>query len=291
MVNADEGDKTGKKATNVCPHCGRYIGPVESCPYCKKKVEKRTELKTLKYGSVVFAIVGLLLLWQYSLAVGYPSPDISDIRETMNYANIEIGGRVVQGSTYYHSEATGDGTIYFTIDDGTGQIRVVAYSSEAKDMIEQQRLPAYGDIVNFVGTVNYRGSDVRIILSSANSLDIERPEGTSYTATELNQLEEDDIEEGSRATVTGEVKTSVKDQGFSYVFDIGDDDETVRVLIYNTTIRLTGGEMADGSSLGTLEVGDNVTISGSLRWRYGWELIPAEASEIHVNRRRSADES
>ncbi|MEF8874155.1 MAG: OB-fold nucleic acid binding domain-containing protein [Candidatus Thermoplasmatota archaeon] len=282
MAKTDEGDNTEEKATNVCPNCGRYIGPVETCPYCKQKVEKRTELKALKYGSVIFALIGVLLLWQYSVAVGYPSPDLGDIEETMNYSNVELDGKVVQGATYYPSETTGGGTIYFTIDDGTDQVSVVAYSSVAKKLIKQEKIPSYGDEISFVGTINYRGNDMKVILASANSLEIDRGEGETYTLPELNQMDKNDIDEGSRVTVSGVVSSNVDDLGFSYVFEIGEGNESISVLIYKSTIKLTGGEMADGESLGTLETGDRITVTGSLKWYNGWEVIPADVSDIQV---------
>ncbi|MFP3872161.1 MAG: hypothetical protein ACOCTR_02665 [Candidatus Natronoplasma sp.] len=268
--------------SNICPHCGHYVGPVETCPYCKKEIPKRQELKLLKTASVVFAVIGVLLLWQYSVSVGYPTPKIGEIEETMNYSNVELEGKVVKGATYYSSEATGDGTIYFTIDDGTGQMRVVAYSSQAEKLIEEEKIPSFGDHVSFVGTINYRGTDVKVILSSAHSLTIEREEGREYTISELNEKGRDEIEEGMRATVSGRIRGGVEDLDFGYKFDIESENGTMPVFIYKDTVRLTGGEMADGRSLGELEAGDNITITGGLSWYHGWELIPAEVSDIQV---------
>ncbi len=288
MNDDEQGPETEKKkdidetASNVCPHCGRYVGPVETCPYCKKDIPKRTELKAMKYGSVVFAIIGVILLWQYSVYAGYPSPKLGDVHETMNYSNVEMEGKVVQGASYYPSKTTGGGTIYFTIDDGTGQASVVAYSSVTKKLIEQDKIPSYGDEITFVGTINYRGSDMKVILASADSLEIKRGEGESYTIPDLNQMGKKDIEQGSRVTVSGILTRNVDDLGFSYVFEIAQGNETVPILIYKSTIKLAGGEMANGESLGTLETGDRITVTGALKWYNGWEVIPADASDIQV---------
>lgn len=269
------------KRVTHCSKCGRYIGPVEKCPYCGAKVTRPSTLMAVKYGSLVFAIVGTLLFWQMGVIMGFPSHDINEIDKSMNYARITVNGTVVDGPRVYEADYGGIGTLYFDLDDGTGLITVAAYEDVANEMMSKDKIPGYGDRVKVKGgTVLWRGEEFRVLLSTADQLLID--EGPAREVTLSNLTKEEGFEEGDKVMVTGTVADNIDDSGYSYRFTLTKGGAYVTVYISKDVVLLTGTETGDGTDLGDLEPGHELKVRASLEYYRGWTLHVNDVTDITV---------
>ncbi len=138
-----------------CPSCGRFVGPYERCPYCGASLKKRTSLKILKYGSVIFSVLGLVVVYLFALSKPIPLVKVSQVNPSMNFAKVRMKGVAYR----YPIMDAKEGRLYLYLSDGTGTFRVRAFGKTAKQAIERLRGLSIGDEVNAVGklTVDYRG--------------------------------------------------------------------------------------------------------------------------------------
>ncbi len=189
MPNLSTKDRHEPEKERYCPNCGRYIGPVEKCPYCRTVVEKRREIVYVKYGSLVLGIIGLLVFHQVAMAFNNPAVDIDDISKTHNYAYVEIDGTVI-GDMNFHLKDGVDpnklmGAYDFRVFDEDGVVHVKAYEDAFEQMKAQDKIPTWGDRVTLKGTVQWHGEDRRIGLNSADQLEIDRPTPAFVTIEEM----------------------------------------------------------------------------------------------------------
>ena len=102
-----------------CPSCGRFVGAHDRCPYCGTGLQKRVSLKSLRYISLIVAIVGLVCLQLMAMSRETPAKEISSITPAMNFAYIKVKGIATRPMKYYR---TGDkvSSCYIYLKDKTG---------------------------------------------------------------------------------------------------------------------------------------------------------------------------
>jgi DNA/RNA endonuclease YhcR with UshA esterase domain len=153
-----------------CPSCGRFVGPYEACPYCGARQAPRLSLRAVKWGAILLATVGLALLWIAAARAPLPHISIQQAAATMNFAYVEIAGQVVRSPTYNPDSRS----ISFTVDDGTGQMRVWAFRDVVDELRAAGRIPGLGDRVTVAGTLRVREEDVSLTLNVPEHLEIGR---------------------------------------------------------------------------------------------------------------------
>jgi len=154
-----------------CPSCGRFVGPYEVCPYCGARQAPRLSLRAVKWGAILLATVGLALLWIAAARAPLPHISIQQAAATMNFAYVEIAGQVVRSPTYNPDSRS----LSFTVDDGTGQMRVWAFRDVVDKLRAAGRIPGLGDRATVAGTLRVREEDVSLTLNIPEHLDILRP--------------------------------------------------------------------------------------------------------------------
>ncbi|MEW6069720.1 MAG: hypothetical protein AB1485_03810 [Candidatus Thermoplasmatota archaeon] len=264
-----------------CPSCERYIGPVEICPYCRAKVGKSRAYVALKYGSLVIAVLGILLLRQIAALQGVPQIAINDIKLESNYAYVEIRGVVCNPPSYFPEEY-GIGSLYFNVDDGTGIITIKSYPSTTKEILAQNKIPSFGDYVKVRAQVQISGTDTSLVLQSANGLSITRADAAAKTISELASSTSRAFKEGERVKVSGKLESYTQ---YKYALslrlsDLNEPAKNITIWIPQSIIELTGK-----GALAKLELGMVLEVEGSLKWyeagRYSaWEVIPATTKDI-----------
>ncbi len=266
-----------------CTNCGRYIGPIVTCPFCGKRVKRHSRITLTKNLALTFAVVGLLVLHGTSMIWGTPAMNIEDLTETTNYAYVKISGIVTRSPTYYPGDNGAPGTIYFNVDDGTGELSVRAYPHPVVyNMLETGKVPAFGDRVNVTGNVYWYNAEQGFILNSLAQLEIYRPKAHNMTITEINALSAEDMTGYYRATTFGTV-TSWRKFDFSVdVTIIDENQEEMSLYIPNSVFDMTGTGV-----LGTLTTGMGLEVTGCLEYydagSYSkWELIPATMDDIKL---------
>ena len=155
-----------------CPSCGRFVGPYDRCPYCGSDIGRRMPVRILKYGSLVLSIAGLALMLLVATRSQVPVVEIGNLAGTMNWAYVRVEGKVSRSPTS-DSET---GTLRFWVSDGTGELLVLAYRSEAEVLQAEGRVPAMGDGVALEGTVRVREAFPYLILDVPECVEVWSPD-------------------------------------------------------------------------------------------------------------------
>lgn len=263
-----------------CPECDRYVGPVETCPYCRARVHKRRAHISLKYGAVVIAIVGILVVRQLGLCQGTPRLDICDVGPENNFAHVELTGTVINTPMFFKQEYGSSGSLYFEIDDGTDTITVRTYPSTTPELLEQNKVPGFGDRVRVKGQVAVTGDAYALILQTAAQLTIYRAEPVNVSVMDIASADSDSFTDGNRVRVVGELDEWLQ---YTWALSLWLEDENgkrVNIWIPQSITDLTGLGV-----LGRLDRGMTLMVEGGLKWyesgRYSrWEVTPATSQDI-----------
>jgi|GEM_PF-6734524 len=193
----------------TCETCGRYIGPVETCPYCRSKHKKNPTIIRVKWGSLVLGVVALLIMWGIATTMEASVVKIGDIQRQNNMGIVKIIGMVNDAPRYYEREYGEIGTISFTVDDGTGIAQIRTYDTAATRMKQLGNIPAYGDNVELTGQVRWQGDKVTITLNSAEQLIIHRAQAVEKPP---------EIIANADAEIVPSPSSGFEDGGSSWVF-------------------------------------------------------------------------
>lgn len=160
-----------RTSTADCASCGRYIGPVMTCPYCGADAEGRTSLRWLRIAALVFGVGGLGLLFWLARHQDIPLARIADLTPAMNTARVRIAGDIVTVPRTYLRQNVPD-YVTFDVSDESGTLTVAASRSVARDLIAGNgRVPRERDRIEAEGmlSLDARGR-MRLYLSDASSL-------------------------------------------------------------------------------------------------------------------------
>ncbi|MFO7619423.1 MAG: OB-fold nucleic acid binding domain-containing protein [Thermoplasmata archaeon] len=270
-----------QEAENKCNSCGRYIGPIYVCPFCGSKVKRSRRVSYTRNLALILAVVGLLVFHAWSIGYGNPDVNLEDLNETSNYAYVTLNGVVTRAPVYYPGEDGGPGTIYFTVDDGTGDISVRAYPIPVvRDMLETGKIPGFGDRVKVTGNTYWYNAERGFILNSLSQLEIYREEPMPMTIAEVNDLDRSASEGYYRVNVTGTVSSWRQYYSAVDVTLIDGSGNEMSLYVPNSVMELTGT-----GPLGRLEIGMALEAVGCLEYydagSYSkWEIIPASMLDI-----------
>ncbi len=184
----------------LCPHCGRFVGPMERCPHCGAKLPKRLSVRFFRWAALFLAVVGVGLLWLMATRGDVPVIEIGNIQRTMNFAFVKVEGRVM-GDARIYEEAGRVSGLRFTVDDGTGELDIQAYRAKARELIEADKIPQAGDRVEVAGSLSVSADRLGMWLSSPDQIQIERyrPELMALAALSKDLV-------GAQAMVAGVVQ-------------------------------------------------------------------------------------
>ncbi|MBM4352889.1 MAG: hypothetical protein FJ109_03690 [Deltaproteobacteria bacterium] len=293
--------------TTDCPHCGRYVGPLELCPYCREVHRKRLVITLFKYVSPLLAIAGMFFLHHLGKTSGNPLVKVGDLGPTSNFAYIVIEGTVCEEPRFYRATGTQDptaGSLEFCLDDGTGQTRVKTYEDATRRVIAERKLPAVGDHVRVTGNFQTRLNKHSLIVGSPHEIEfLGLEEAVVLSAGEVATAPKDRFEQLTPAVVTGYVRFNYndRDKGYSAVLHLSQEREKkkkeryLRIEIPYSRLELEGVMSVGARSwAGIPGPGTRVRVSGNLKWsgrgKYpGWRLHPGWAADIEVLERPAED--
>ncbi len=261
-----------------CPNCGRYVGSLEVCPYCGTKIPKHTAYYYAKYGSLAFAVVGIVFLLIFAQNVPVQYVEIKDITQTYNYGTIEIKG-IVSSPPSLIVYKEGSATLYIDVDDGTGIMNVHVYSPTVGKLAKANKIPGYGDYVTIIGEVYIRGSNMYMIVNSPEEVKILKPKPVEMSIWDINSIQYPAgrfIRVHLNATVEKVFETSAR----SYVLNITDGTGYMDLYIPYSVVYFSHMDYKELQ-------GKRISVTGSIEW-YGsfmsgaWEIIPGNAEDIKV---------
>jgi hypothetical protein len=165
----------------LCPSCERFIGPAGVCPYCGADSARRPLLRHLRVAALALAVAGLAGLLATAVRREAPAVGIGAISPAMNFASVRVAGKVLSEPRVLREAGRVD-YVSWTLDDGTGQVRVQADGAVALALAQTARIPRKGDRVEAAGTLNVSSEGLpRLRLQAAEQLRLggEAPRGVA----------------------------------------------------------------------------------------------------------------
>lgn len=153
-----------------CPACERYVGPAHDCPWCGVDTIKPISMKVFKWIAMFMAPIGVLLLYAMVHNQELPLKQVEDLSPAMNYGHIRVEGTVSQTPIVRRYEGKVD-YLSFSLDDGTGRIRILAYRDTALALSDANKLPLEGERIQVGGVLTIRNKNNRsLTINQANAL-------------------------------------------------------------------------------------------------------------------------
>lgn len=230
----------------TCPSCGRFVGPIEKCPYCGAAIKKRIPIGYLRIACLVLAVLGVAILVWVAGGTATPITKIGDIGATMNYAYVRLNGTVTRGPIYDPDAQS----IRFYVADDTGEIQAGAFRDVTQELLAAQKIPTVGDKITMEGTLRVRDDFTSFTLATAAKVQLIPP-----TANEIkiNEIGYDD--EYQAVMVRGDVRDIRQPyQGLTLV-TLGDASGEADVALSGDIEKLHG-------ALPPFELGDSVQVQG-----------------------------
>lgn len=206
----------------VCPSCGRFVGPLEKCPYCGANIQKRLPLKYLKLACLVLAIVGVALLVYAASGTATPTTKIGNVGATMNYAFVRIEGIVTRGPLY-DADA---GTLRFYVADETGELQATAFRDVTATLLEQRKIPSVGDKIVLDGTLRVRDDFSSLNVAAADKVMLTPPLSEKVNIAEIGTDDELRF-----VQVTGDVREIRKPYEGLTLITVGDEAGEIEVAV------------------------------------------------------------
>ena len=248
-----------------CPSCGRYVGPHEACPYCGAHLTGRTSIRGVKIVAILLATVGLAALWFAATRAEVPLIQIGQAGATMNMAYVRLEGHCTRAPSY---DPESD-YLSFWIEDDTGEIRVSAYRAETRQIIEQGRVPALGDLVEVAGTLRVREDFFALTLNVPEQLAITRADPVDH---DIGTIAPED--QYLRVRVRGEVRGVYEPYEGLTLITVRDETGSISVAVSKDLIALS-------TITPTLSIGQPVEVVATVSL-YGdtVQLVPASVADL-----------
>lgn len=230
----------------TCPSCGRFVGPIEKCPYCGAAIKKRIPIGYLRIACLILAVLGVAILVFAASGTATPITKIGDIGATMNYAYVRLNGTVTRGPIY---DADAQALRFYVADD-TGEIQAGAFRDVTQALLAAQKIPTVGDKITMEGTLRVRDDFSSFNLATADKVQIIPPNANKIKISDIGF---DD--EYQYIIVRGDVRDIRQPyQGLTLV-TLGDASGEVDVALSGDIEKLHG-------ALPAFELGDSVEARG-----------------------------
>lgn len=140
---------------HLCPACGRFVGPLDVCPYCDTDTVSAPLRRLIRRVTLILAMGGVALLLLVYQNNQVKTVDISEISPTMNFAVVRVQGEVDR-APYLGRKKEGQRIDYlsFRLVSGTNYIRVVAYGDTAEKVYLKKLGLKKGVFLEVVGRIS-----------------------------------------------------------------------------------------------------------------------------------------
>lgn len=155
-----------------CPACGRFIGPLDTCPFCDCPAERQASLRWLRALAVAVALGGLTLL---GLAAAAREPDsvaIAAISPSMQFARIRVDG-IIAAPPRSGRSRNGNAWFSLTLQDQGARLRVAAFGDAADQLASRAAANAFatGTWMRAEGSLSFRAEQTpSLLLRQADQL-------------------------------------------------------------------------------------------------------------------------
>ncbi len=254
----------------TCSGCGRFLGALEVCPFCRTYNRKRLSVFLIKYSTPFLTVLGIALLYYLAGTSPYPAASVRDLGRRNNFAQVQVRGTVNDDVRFF--PAPGDrhppsGSLEFRIDDGTGVIKIRCYDDSTADLIKHRQIPGLGDRVTIRGSYQFRAKSDFIVLDSAHSIEIERNLAKAPIPIRQVGNKKSGLKDGDAVKVTGQVVRASYDR-YSFVCVLKDArGNTLDAVLSSSNLELLGYRRGQSSTWkDEPRSGQFVTVDGTLQW-------------------------
>lgn len=140
---------------HLCPACGRFVGPLDVCPYCDTDTVSAPLRRIVRQLALILAVSGVALLLLVHQNNQVKTVNICEISPTMNFAVVRVQGEVDR-APYLGRKKEGQKIDYlsFRLLSGTNYVRVVAYGDTAEKVYLKRLGLKKGVFVEVVGRLS-----------------------------------------------------------------------------------------------------------------------------------------
>ena len=157
----------------LCPACERFIGPLDTCPYCDSPSPKPFSLRFLRFASLALAVIGMAALYLMARQNQTTIVAIGAVTPVMNSAYVRVSGMVVATPK---ARLAGTAYISFPISDGSNRLTVLAFNRCASALIAATNVPQKGAVVEVAGIVSInRPGEKQIVIETPEQLKVIKP--------------------------------------------------------------------------------------------------------------------
>jgi hypothetical protein len=150
---AEESTQRPASPGSLCPSCERFIGSADLCPYCGADSARPAAFRVFRLAALFLAILGLAFLCLASARRENPRVAIGDISPFMNFARVRVAGTVEKAPYAPRRDGKLD-YLAFTLDDGSGRLRVTAERRVAQELEDRGLIPAAGASAEVSGSLS-----------------------------------------------------------------------------------------------------------------------------------------
>ena len=210
----------------------------ENYPVYGLQVKRPLKIRVLRYASLILAVAGLFLLYQYSVNRDIPLVRIADITPTMNFAYVRMAGEVTRDAYVFES-----GGIVFDMKDGSGEITVMGGRAQAQALESAGKLPQRGDRIEVAGSLSVSAEQeprLRIQATDQLILNRKRPIANPAAGTGLRLADVTAAHKGALVAVSGILKSiDVPGPGSKapYTLTLEENGAELAVVFWNDVVQ------------------------------------------------------
>lgn len=229
----------------ICPSCGREIpDDVDICPYCTANVKSRIKIVKFYILAVILIIVGASYATLAYTSSEVPVVKICDLGIGDNYKFVHVRGEVADYPHVYESEY-GVSELRITISDGTDELTIKIYRDLIGKMVEENKVPGIGDVVDAQGIFTYTTQKSLTINEAKNFRILSRGSFREMKVNEIASGNPWKFREGDRVWITGNI-TGVREYSFGYIARIDDSIDVVIPRSYSSLKIVDFRDMGSG---------------------------------------------
>ncbi len=238
-------------------------------------------VRAFKYGSLVLAVVGVAILLLVAWQSQVPVVEIGSLSGTMNWAYVRVEGIVTRQPAY----DPGDGTLMLWVGDGSGEMMVMAYRSEAEWLVNEGLVPTMGDGVALEGTLRIKEEFRYLVLNV--------PQHTELRPAEPVEVPIDQVSTArlyQRVIVRGVIRDDRSPYEGLRILTLRDANGEIEATLPTDAVALTGAwpDLHVGQSVEVTGTVDSYSGTPQISVARGSDLIVLdEALAIAVERRIS----
>lgn len=214
-------------------------------------------VRIFRYGSLGLAILGVAVLLLVAKQSQVPMVEIGTLSGTMNWAYVRIEGTVTRQPAYDPDTRA----LRLWVEDGTGEMLVIAYRSEAGWLMDQDLVPVMGDGLALEGTLRIKDEFQYLVLNVPQHTKVRRAPAVEVP---IGQVDAEGLQQ--MVTVRGVVRDDRSPYEGLRILTLRDASDEIDITLPTEMTALTG-------AWPQVRVGQAVEVTGAVDYYKGLPQI------------------